>query len=180
MDFLLHIFNLFWSLHSFSSIWKTSSIITIHKMGKPLDSPTSFRPISLTYCVSKLFECIILSRVLFFLESKSILPGQPGFCPGRSTLDENLFLSESISDGINESEPALQRFLLLSTSPKLSTQSGIPPFSTNSFLLPSLLALLVGTQFSLSDTCACVVYQNHNSRSFRVRSWPCTLLCFNQ
>ena len=30
MDFLLHIFNLSWSLHSFPSIWKTSSIIPIH------------------------------------------------------------------------------------------------------------------------------------------------------
>ena len=34
MDFLLHIFNLSWSSHSFPSIWKTSSIIPIHKMGK--------------------------------------------------------------------------------------------------------------------------------------------------
>ena len=32
MDFLLHIFNLSWSLHSFLSMWKTSSIISIHKM----------------------------------------------------------------------------------------------------------------------------------------------------
>ena len=73
-DFLLHIFNLSWSSHSFPSISKTSSIIPIHKMGKPLDSPASFRPISLTSCVSKLFERIILSRVHFFLESNSILP----------------------------------------------------------------------------------------------------------
>ena len=37
MDFLLHIFNISWSLRSFPSIWKTSSIILIHKMEKPLD-----------------------------------------------------------------------------------------------------------------------------------------------
>ena len=30
MDFLLHIFNLSWSSHSFPSIWKTSFIIPIH------------------------------------------------------------------------------------------------------------------------------------------------------
>ena len=63
LDFLLHIFNLSWSSHSFPSIWKTSSIIPIYKMGKPLDSPASFRPSSLTSCVSKLFERIILSRL---------------------------------------------------------------------------------------------------------------------
>ena len=70
MDFLLHIFNLFWSSHFFPSIWKTSSIIPIHKMGTPLDSPASFRPISPTSCISKLFERIVLSRLLFFLESE--------------------------------------------------------------------------------------------------------------
>ena len=51
MDFLLLIFNLSWTSHSFPSIWKTSFIIPINKMGKPLDSPASFRPISLTSCV---------------------------------------------------------------------------------------------------------------------------------
>ena len=79
MDFFLHIFNLSWTLHSFPSIWKTSSISPFHKMGKPLDSPASFRPISFTSCVSKLFERIILSRLVFFMESNSILfPRQGG------------------------------------------------------------------------------------------------------
>ena len=103
MDFLLHIFNLSWPLHSFPSIWKTSSIIPIHKMGKPLDSPASFRPISLTSCISKLFERIVLTRLLFFLESNSILsPRQAGFRPGRFTLDQILYLSQSISNGFNK------------------------------------------------------------------------------
>ena len=142
MDFLLHIFNLSWTLHFFPSIWKTSSIILIYKMGKPLDSPASFRTISLTSCVSKLFECIILSRLLFFVESDSILsPRQAGFRPGRSTLDQILYLSQSISDGFNKPRPGL-------ISRKLSTLSGILPFSTNSFRLASLLALLVRLNLS--------------------------------
>ena len=149
MDFLLHIFNLFWTLHSFPSIWKTSSIIPIHKMGKPLDSPASFRPISLTSCVSMLFERIILSRLLFFLESNSILsPRQVGFRPGRSTLDQILYLSQSISDGFNKPRRAIERFSLLSISLKLLTLYGIPPFSINLFWLASLLALLDGFNFS--------------------------------
>ena len=86
MDFLLHFFNLSWTLHSFPSIWKTSSIIPIHKMGKPLDSSASFRSISLTSCASKLFEPIIISRLLFFMESNFILsPCQADFRSGRST-----------------------------------------------------------------------------------------------
>ena len=71
MAFLLHISNLSWTLHSFSSIWKTSSIIPIHKMGKPLDFPALFQFISLISYVSKLFERTILPRLLFFLESNS-------------------------------------------------------------------------------------------------------------
>ena len=55
ISLLLHIFNLSWSLHS------TSFVTLIHKMRKPLDSPASFRPIFLTFCVSKVFGRIILS-----------------------------------------------------------------------------------------------------------------------
>ena len=102
IDFLLHIFNLSLSLHSFHSIWKTSSIIPIHKMGKPLESPASFWPIFLTSCISKHFERIILSCLLF-LESNSILsPCQAGFCLAWSTLDQILYLSWSISGGFNK------------------------------------------------------------------------------
>ena len=112
MDFVLHIFNLSWTSHSFPSIWKTSSIIPIHKMGKPLDSPASFRSISLTSCVSKLFERIILFRLLFILESNSILsPRQAGFRPERSTLDQIWYLSQSISDGFNKPRPGSRTIL---------------------------------------------------------------------
>ena len=149
MDFLLHIFNLSWSSHSFPSIWKTFSIISIHKMGKPLDSPASFRPISLTSCVSKLFERIILSRLLFFLESNSILsPRQAGFRPGRSTLDQILYLSQSISDGFNKPRRGSRTILSTIDFSKLLTLSGSLLFSTNLFRLASVLALLVGLNLS--------------------------------
>ena len=170
MDFLLHIFNLSWSSHSFPSIWKTSSIIPIHKMGKPLDSPASFRPISLISCVSKLFERIILSRLLFFLESNSILsPRQASFHPGRSTLDQILYLSQSISDGFNKPRPGSRT--------TLSTIDFSKAF--DSVWHPALFHKLISaglppcfarwTQSFLSDRRACVVFQNLKSRSFRVR-----------
>ena len=147
IDFLLHIFNLSWSSHSFPSIWKTSSIIPIHKMGKPLDSPASFRPISLTSCVSKLFERIILSRLLFFLESNSIFsPRQAGFRPGRSTLDQILYLSQSISDGFNKPRPGSRT--ILSTIDFSKAFDSVWHPAINSFRLASHLALLVGLNLS--------------------------------
>ena len=85
---------------------------SIYNMGKPLDSPASFRPVSFTSCVSKLFGRIILSRLLFFLESNSILsPRQAGFRPGRSTLDQLLFLAQPISDGFNKPRAGFRTIL---------------------------------------------------------------------
>ena len=169
MDFLLHIINLSWSSHSFPSIWKTSSIIPIHKMGKPLDSPASFQPTSLTSYVSKLFEHIILSCLLFFLDSNSILsPHQAGFHPGRSTLDQILYLSQSISDGFNKPRPSSWTILSTIDFSKAFDSVWHPALfhKLNSAGLPPCFACW--TQSFLSDRCTSVVYQNHKSRSFRV------------
>ena len=112
MNFLFHIFNLSWSLHSFYSIWKTSFIVPTHKREKPLDSPASFQTISFTSCVSKLYKLLILTRLLFFLESNSILTShQTGFRPGRRTQNLILFLSQSISDGFNKPRPGSRTIL---------------------------------------------------------------------
>ena len=170
MVFLFHIFNLFCSLHSFSSIWKTSSTIFILKMGKSLDSPASFRPISLISCVSKLFERIILSRLLFFVESNSILsPRQASFRSGRSTLDQILYLFQSISDGFKKLRPGSR--MILSTIDFLKGFDSVwHPALFHQFIsvgLPPCFARW--TQSFLSDRRVCVVYQNHKSCSFRVR-----------
>ena len=93
IDFLLHIFNLSWSSHSFPSICKTSSIIPIHKMGKPLDSPAFFRPIS------------------HLLRLKVLPSHQAGFRPRQSTLDQILLLSQSISDRFNKPKPGSRTIL---------------------------------------------------------------------
>ena len=80
-------------------------------------------------------------------------PHQASFRPGRSTLDQILYLSQSISDGFNKPRWALGRFSLLLISLNLLTLSGIPPFSTNSFRLACQLALLIGLDlFFLTGT----------------------------
>ena len=167
IDFLLYTFNLSWTLHSFSSIWKTYSIILIHKMGKPLNFPASSGPISIISYVSKLFERIILSRLLFYLESNSILsPRQAGFRPERSTLDQILFLSRSISDGFSKPGPG--------SWTTLSTIDFSKAF--NSVWYSTLFHKLISaglppcfarwTQSVLSNRRACVVYQNHKCLFF--------------
>ena len=84
---LLSLFNRSWH----PSCWKPTTIIPIHKPGKPTSSPSFFRPISLTSCISKLFERLILSRLTFHLESNHLLSTcQAGLRPGRSPLDQIL------------------------------------------------------------------------------------------
>ena len=139
-------------------------------MGKPFDSPASFRPVSLTSCVSKLFERIILSCLLFFLESNSIFsPCQAGFRPGRSNLDQILFLSQSISNEFNKPRPGSRMIH--------ATIDFSKAFDSVWHLALFHKLILVGlppcfarwTQSFFSDRRACVVFQNHKSRSFRVR-----------
>ena len=119
-------------------------------MEKPLDSPASFRPISPTSCVSKLFERIILSRLLFFLVSNSILSPRHRLVSaldGLHSIKFCIFLSP-FRMGLTNPGRALGRSCLLSISRKLLTLSSIPLFSTNPFRLASLLALLVGLNLS--------------------------------
>ena len=71
--------------------------------------------------------------------------------------------------GLTNPGRALGRSCLLSISLKLFTLSGIRPFSINLFRLASLLCFARWTQSFLSDRRGCMVYQNHKSRSFRVR-----------
>ena len=137
-------------------------------MRKPLDSPASFRPFC-TSCLSKLFKRIILSRLLFFLESYSILsPSQAGFHLGRFTLHQILFLSQSISDGFNKPRPSFRKILATNDFSKAFDSvwhsalfhklvfAGLPPCFAS------------WTQSFLFDRRACVVYQNHKSHFFRI------------
>ena len=142
---------------------------SIHKVRAPLGSSASFRPIFLT-CFSKLFEHIILSCVLFFLEYNSIFsPCQVGFYFGRSTLNQILYLFRSILDGFNKSRPGSRMILKpKATFPGLLTLSGIPLFhKLISALLPPFFACWPQSFFSVRH--ACVVFQNHKSRFFGFR-----------
>ena len=122
---LLSLFNRSWSSHTFPSCWKPTTIIPIHKPGKPASSPSSFRPISLTSYISKLFERLILSRLTFYLESNHLLSTcQPGFCRGRSSPDQILTLSQLIWDGFQKKKPPNRTIWHLLTSPMLLTRSG--------------------------------------------------------
>ena len=73
----------------FPALWKVSQIIMIHKPGKPMFEVTSYRPISLLPIVSKLFEKILLRRLMTALSELSVIPDhQFGFRQEHATIEQ--------------------------------------------------------------------------------------------
>ena len=59
---------------------KCAKVLLILKKGENPNHPTSYRPISLTYSISKVFEAIINSRIQYFCKTNKIIPNyQFGF-----------------------------------------------------------------------------------------------------
>ena len=149
MDLLLYIFNLSWSTHSFPSIWKTSSIIPIHKMESLstllLPSGLSLSPPVYQSCLNASYYPVF--SFFWNLIPFSLLARPVSALVGLHSIKFCTFLSP-FRMGLTNPGRALGRSCLLSISLKLLTLSGTPPFSTNSFRLASLLALLVGLNLS--------------------------------
>ena len=128
-------------------------------MGNPLDSPAFLRPISLTFCVSKLFEHIILSRLLFFLVSNSILS---------SILDQIIYLSQSIWDGFNKPKPGSRTIVPTIDFSKAFVSVWYLPLFGKPISAGRSSCFARWSQSFLSDRRACVVFQNHKNRLFQL------------
>ena len=171
MDFL-HIFNLSWSSHSFSFIWKTSLYYSHTQDGKA-SRLSCFLPayLSLSAPVSQ-----SLFNASFYLVFSSFWNLIPFFLPARpvSTLDglhsiKFCTFSQSISNGFNKPRPGSQTILSTIDFSKAFDSVWHPALFHKliSAGLPPCFARW--TQSFLSDRRACVVFQNHKSRSFRIR-----------
>ena len=97
---LLQIYNASWKHGIVPQEWKKAILIPIHKPGKPKNSPSSYRPISLTSCLCKLLERILNSRLMWFMEKeRKFNDEQAGFRPCRSTEDQVTYLTQLIEEG---------------------------------------------------------------------------------
>jgi len=72
--FMTTLFNSLLRLGYFPYKWKGATIILINKPGKDKSNPDSYRPISLLSSISKLFEKIIHTRLLFYLNVIDLIP----------------------------------------------------------------------------------------------------------
>ena len=112
---LLRIYNQSWSTGTVPTIWKEAVIRPIPKKGKDKRDPSSYRPISLLSCVGKLLERIINNRLIWHLESNSVLAStQTGYRQFQSTEDQLALLTQDIEDAFQEKKKVLAVFFDLS------------------------------------------------------------------
>lgn len=84
---ILAIFNNLLEKQDFPTIWKRARVILIWKSGKPLDNPSSFRPICLLDDIGKVYEALIKGRLELELKEKGgMSKNQYGFQKGKSTI----------------------------------------------------------------------------------------------
>lgn len=96
---------------TFPTLLKTSKIYPKYKKGEQTE-PGSYRPISLISTFSKIFEKIVLTRLLNHLEQHNLLTNkQHGFLKGRSTTTALIQLTDHIIDQLEESSTATSLFL---------------------------------------------------------------------
>lgn len=84
---LLHLFNAILRLGHFPPKWKLAKVVMILKPGKPASDIASYRPISILSVLSKLFERIVLRRMLVYMRD-SIPDHQFGFRAGHGTPEQ--------------------------------------------------------------------------------------------
>ena len=95
--YLHKLFHNCWENGNIPQIWKESVVVPILKTGKPNTNTSSYRPIALTSHTGKLFERIILNRLLHYCNKNDVIPvNQSGFRKGRSTTEHLVKLSTQI------------------------------------------------------------------------------------
>ena len=86
--YLLRVYNKCWSDGCFPDRWRRAVLLPFLKPDKPPTEANSYRPIALTSCVCKLIEKMANARLMYFLESNSLLNElQYGFRRDRGTED---------------------------------------------------------------------------------------------
>jgi len=98
LSYLLSLFNSILLHNSYPPSWKLVIVLAILKPSRDPSHPDSFRPITLTSVLGKLFQKILNKRLTWYLEYNNILsPFQYGFRKGRNTLQALTDLQQQIN-----------------------------------------------------------------------------------
>ena len=112
---VLQMMNSILKFHKFPKLWRKSKVIAILKSGKDSALPKSYRPVSLLCHTYKLFERMILNRLIPLTE-EMINDQQAGFRPGQSTTGQLLKLTQHIEYGFERDVVTETMFVDLSAA----------------------------------------------------------------
>lgn len=95
---VLELFNKIWREGVMPKSWKTALFLPFSKLGKDPNKPGNYRPIASTSHMCKWMEKILVRRLNYILEQRSLITSyQNGFRKGRSTMDAVVKVSNEMS-----------------------------------------------------------------------------------
>jgi hypothetical protein len=95
--YLSHLYNAILRLSFFPNTWKHSVVILILKANKPPENPVSYRPISLLPTFSKIFEKILLKRLIPLATTADIISHTQFQSPSLQRTGEEKILPHCVS-----------------------------------------------------------------------------------
>ena len=106
------LFNDAINLCYFPVAWKSAKVFPIHKKGKNPRVPASYRPISLTPSISKVYEAVINNKIVAICDSYNIIPSsQFGFRHRHSTTHAIHKLVSDLNKAVDKSHLVAAAFL---------------------------------------------------------------------
>ena len=104
---LCHIINESIECQIFPSQWKLSKISPIPKISNPIE-PSDYRPISILPILSKVYEKVIMTQLVHYLETNQLLSKhQSGFRKGHCTISTCLKIKDDITKAMDRGEVTL-------------------------------------------------------------------------
>ena len=123
---LLKVFNNILETGKFPPSWREATIIPIAKPGKDSKDPNNYCPIALTSCVCKTMERMINDRLVWYLESSSLITeAQSGFRKTRSTMDHLVRFETFVREGFLNGEHVVSIFFDLEKAYDTTWKYGI-------------------------------------------------------
>ena len=114
---ILELFNTCLENYSIPKSLKFSNITMIPKKSNDPENPKNYRPISLTPCLARLLERILLKRLNLYLHTKNIIiPEQSGFRNHRQTKDNICYLTQKVQENINLGKNTIGLFFDISSA----------------------------------------------------------------
>ena len=111
LECLLSFFNRCWDAGTMPAAWKQATVVAVPKAGKPPSNPSSYRPISLTPHLGKIYERLIKCRLEYHLQKENVIPlNQAGFQRGRGCSDHLMKLSAHVKKALAKRRTVLSAF----------------------------------------------------------------------